>query len=255
MLTTLLIGLALSLGINIILFLVAFARKTDKLTDAAYGLTFIVLVLWAAHRAHGLCTYNSLIVAMIVLWAARLGGFLVLRVLKAGRDKRFDDRRENFWKFGSFWLAQAVTVWLIMLAASQALVRGGRFNIWAVVGLVVWVVGFASETVADSQKFSFRNNPQNKGRWIHNGLWRYSRHPNYFGEIVIWIGIYIYALSALNFGEAIVGLLSPLTIAVLLLFVSGIPPLEKSADQRWGKLKDYQDYKARTSLLVPLPPK
>lgn len=255
MAATLLIGLAISVGFNLILFLIAYNFKTDKLTDASYGLTFIILALWAAYRSSSLNAYNSLILAMVLLWAVRLGWFLLLRVLKAGHDKRFDGRREHFWKFGSFWLGQALTVWVVMLAASLALARGGRLGGWAVIGLLVWLAGLAIETVADRQKFIFRNHPENKNRWIQSGLWRYSRHPNYFGEMTIWVGVYLYAVSSLTTGQALLGLLSPLMIIVLLRYVSGVPPLEKSADTRWGSLKAYQAFKARTNLLIPGPEK
>ncbi len=251
MLTALLIALA----INFILFLVAFAAKTDKLTDASYGLTFIALAIWGAARAPSINLCNGVLLVMIVIWALRLGGFLVLRIMKTGRDKRFDGRRESFWKFGGFWLSQALTVWVVMLAASQALVRTADLRITALIGLFIWLAGLKIETLADLQKLAFRGQPANKGRWITSGLWRYSRHPNYFGEMLVWVGVYIYAAAALPTGQALVGVLSPLTIIILLRFVSGIPPLEKMADERWGKLKDYQAYKARTSLLIPWPNK
>jgi steroid 5-alpha reductase family enzyme len=255
MVATLLIGLAISVGFNLLLFLIAYYIKTDKLTDASYGLSFIILALWAALRAIHLEFYSILLLIMVGLWALRLGGFLLLRVFKAGRDKRFDGRRDNFWKFGSFWLGQAVTVWIVMLAASMALVHGGRFKTFAIIGLLIWIVGLKIETIADFQKFMFRSRPANQGQWIQSGLWRYSRHPNYFGEMCVWVGIYLYAIGNLNVGQVLVGLLSPLTIIILLRYVSGVPPLEKSADGRWGSLKAYQTYKTRTNLLIPGPEK
>ncbi len=121
------------------------------------------------------------------------------------------------------------------------------------VSLFEWTVGLIIETIADVQKIQFKNNPANKGKWIESGIWRYSRHPNYFGEIVVWIGVYIVAATSLPFVQAAIGLISPLFIIVLLLFVSGIPILEKSADKRWGNDPAYKKYKKRTSLLIPLP--
>jgi steroid 5-alpha reductase family enzyme len=119
------------------------------------------------------------------------------------------------------------------------------------VGILVWIVGFFFESVADQQKYLFKKSLGNKGKWIASGLWKYSRHPNYFGEILCWVGIYIFTTSALSGYSLLVGLISPLFIAGLLIFVTGIPPLERYADKTWGKNKDYLEYKRRTSVLVP----
>jgi steroid 5-alpha reductase family enzyme len=120
----------------------------------------------------------------------------------------------------------------------------------AYLGIIIWATGLVIETIADAQKFMFNNDPEKKGRWIDEGLWHYSRHPNYFGEILCWIGIYVYAFYP-EFEQGLVGLISPLFIILLLLFISGIPLLEKASDEKWGHNHEYKKYKRTTSVLIP----
>jgi len=161
--------------------------------------------------------------------------------------------REHFLQFGKFWLGQALTVWVVMLPATLAFSKAETGHKLAVIGIALWCTGFIIESIADFQKYHFAHDPKHKGHWIDSGIWRYSRHPNYFGEIMVWISIYIYAFTALTATERLIGLVSPLFITLLLLFVSGIPILERSADKRWGSVSAYQTYKQHTSILIPLP--
>lgn len=251
----LVVALGISLAINILMFLIAFKLKSDKLTDISYALTFISLVaLYLFER-----TYDNaypLVVSWIVLvWAVRIGGFLLMRVMKKGKDKRFDGMRESFTRFGRFWLGQAITVWILMVPVLLTTDYGGDITRLSMIGFGVWLIGLLIESLADAQKWSFSQNPNNKGQWIHSGIWKYSRHPNYFGEITVWIGVYLFAYPALVGNDKLIGLASPVFIALLLLFASGVPILEKSADKRWGDLPEYKRYKKRTSLLIPLPPR
>lgn len=246
--------LAVSLGINTVLFLIAFWRKSDKLTDLSYAISFIALAVLGLSRSDQ-TPYHFLLLIMVVAWATRLGGFLVYRILRSGTDQRFDGVRDNFVKFGKFWLGQALAVWVIMLPSILAFGAQSEISLLAVIGAGIWAIGLWVETQSDLQKITFRNNPKNKDKWISSGLWKYSRHPNYFGEILVWVGVYIYALASLSFLQGIVGLAGPLLITNILLFVSGIPPLETYADNKWGSVKSYQRYKARTSILIPLPPR
>jgi steroid 5-alpha reductase family enzyme len=247
--------LGISVLINAGMFLIAFKRQTDKLTDISYAISFVAVVM-AGLALHPTLPTKVLLASMVAVWAGRLGGYLLVRIRKIGRDKRFDVMRRSFWKFGRFWLSQALSVWMILLAVLLVLGHPeGDFSGWSLLGVAVWAAGLVIEAVADNQKFRFITNSANKGRWIESGLWRYSRHPNYLGEILVWIGIYLVALPNLAGWEVAIGLLSPLFIMTLLLFVSGIPPLEKSADARWGDDPKYQDYKARTSVLLLLPRK
>ena len=164
--------------------------------------------------------------------------------------------RSNFKAFGRFWVLQAVTVWVVMLPVVLTLFKANEsalFGKLSAIGVLVWALGLSIETVADLQKFEFSAEPKNAGKWIETGLWQYARHPNYFGEILVWIGVYIFTLSVLSGWEVIIAAVSPLFITVLLLKVSGVPILEKSADKRWGKQPAYQAYKKRTNVIVPLP--
>ena len=126
-------------------------------------------------------------------------------------------------------------------------------GVFALVGFLVWSLGFAIEVIADRQKSRFRADPRNVSKFINVGLWSWSRHPNYFGEIVLWIGVAFIALPTLN-GWQLLTLISPILVIILLTQVSGIPLLETHADEMWGGQADYENYKARTSLLVPRPP-
>lgn len=250
--TPLAVALLVSLGINLSMFLIAFRFQSDKLTDISYAATFATIAVWG-YVVSDRSWYHFVLMAMTLAWALRLGGFLLYRVIKVGRDARFDDIRQNFWKFGKFWVAQAVTVWVMMIPSSLAFGAQSIIGTLQVVAIIIWLAGLICESLADFQKLAFHRNPNNKHTWIATGIWKYSRHPNYFGEIVVWIGVYMYTLAALSPWQMPIGLVSPLFIIVLLLFVSGIPILEKSANQRWGKLAEYRKYKRRTSVLIPLP--
>lgn len=252
----LIIGLVVSLVINLSMFLIAFRLQSDKLTDISYAVTFATIAIWGfVNSSH--TWYHLLLMIMVLIWATRLGSFLLYRVIKNGKDARFDAMRGNFIKFGKFWLAQAVTVWVMMIPSMFAFASSAQSSstVLLVVGLSLWAIGLICEGTADIQKLVFSSNPNNKKKWIESGIWKYSRHPNYFGEILVWIGVYCSALVTLSSLQSTVGLVSPLFITILLLFISGVPILEKSADKRWGDNASYRRYRARTSLLIPLPRK
>lgn len=242
--------LLISLGINFLMFLPAFYFKTDKLTDISYAATFIAIALFMVFNTE-ITFGKTILLLMIITWAVRLGGYLLMRIRKIGRDKRFDDMRESFLRFGRFWVLQAVSVWVIMISSTLFFANTLNLTTLSLVGFIVWLAGLLIEGFADYQKFKFSNNPNNKGKWIEEGLWKYSRHPNYLGEIMVWVGVYLFAYPSLSGMEILVGLASPVFIIVLLLFVSGIPILEKSSDKKWGDRKDYQDYKKRVGVLLP----
>jgi steroid 5-alpha reductase family enzyme len=194
--------------------------------------------------------------ALVLIWAGRLGTFLFRRIQKAGKDERFDDIKPSFVRFLNTWTLQGLWVTFTLAAALAAITSTTRkeLGIFALIGGIVWVIGFTIEAVADAQKSRFRAQPENEGEFIHTGLWSWSRHPNYFGEIVIWVGVAIIALPILQ-GWTYVTLISPVFVTLLLTRVSGIPMLEKRADEKWGDREDYQAYKENTSVLIPLPPK
>jgi len=153
------------------------------------------------------------------------------------------------------WILQGLWVTLTAGAAYAAITSGSKtsFGVLGVVGLLVWVGGFLIEAVSDSQKTAFKNDPANSGRFISTGLWAWSRHPNYFGEITLWTGMAIMALPALD-GWQHLTLISPVFVFVLLTRISGLPMLERRADKKWGGQPDYEAYKASTPVLFPRPP-
>jgi steroid 5-alpha reductase family enzyme len=191
----------------------------------------------------------------VSIWAVRLGSYLYRRIQKAGADTRFDDIKPSFTRFLMAWTLQGLWVFLTLAAALAAMTAASAppFGLMGWLGAAVWAAGFAIEAIADAQKQAFRADAANQGRFIQSGLWAWSRHPNYFGEIVLWTGIALIALPALS-GWQYVALISPLFVYLLLTRVSGIPMLESRADERWGDEPEYQAYKARTPVLFPRPP-
>jgi steroid 5-alpha reductase family enzyme len=251
--TYLLWALGFSLFINTVMFLITYFRRADTLAHIAYPLTCLV-VTGIGLLQLPLTPFSIGLGAMIGIWALRLGGFLLLRIWVSGQDERFSELRTRFWRFGRFWAGQAIMAWAILLPALLALSHPYIHLSWiCLAGIGLWLMGLAIETVADFQKFVFGLRKQNDGKWIDAGLWHYSRHPNYFGEITLWVGIFIYCTAALIPIETLTGAISPLSIATLLLFVTGIPPLEKIANSRWGTISAYKTYKQTTGMLIPLP--
>ena len=252
--TAIYLSFGAAFAVNGAFFAVAAARRTDRVTDLSYSLTFAALavVLPFTGAAEPVQLVASL---LVVVWAVRLGTYLFRRILLIKVDHRFDGMRERPLRFARFWLLQAVTVAVVMLPVSYLLDRGhpSGFGGWSVAGSLIWLVGLVVEAVADAQKAAFRAKEENRGRFVASGLWRYSRHPNYFGEMLVWWGVFVYTVPVLS-GAAFAVVLGPVYLTLLLLFVSGIPPLERSADERYGNDPAYRDYKRQTSILVPLPP-
>lgn len=247
-------GLVVSFALQLIFFFFAYLFRTDKVTDLSYGLTFFILALAAWHQSTFQSWPLAFVVAMVMTWAVRLAGYLFIRILVMKKDDRFDGIRERFWSFFSFWLVQALAVWVIMVPVLVAAGNEQPATVSSVsyLGFGVWFAGLVIETVADWQKFIFKRNPKNKHKWLDTGIWSWARHPNYFGEMLCWWGVYLFVLPFISGWEWLaVG--SPLFITGLLLFFSGIPPLEKKYDQKFKGNKAYAQYKRRTNTLVPLP--
>ncbi|MFC1653256.1 DUF1295 domain-containing protein [Patescibacteria group bacterium] len=251
-----LFALLVSLGINTLFFIFAYAFKTDKFTDFTYGMTFILLTIYFLISTGTYHSFQNLLSLMVIVWGVRLIAYLLIRILKIKKDKRFDQMRENALSFYKFWFFQGVAVWAIMLPTIYVLLEKKDIGIvpWMVVGMLIWALGLIIETVSDWQKFVFKNNKKNKGLWIDSGLWKYSRHPNYFGEILLWWGLFAYASPLLS-GLGWFTIVGPMFITFILMFVSGIPLLEKKYDERHKSNKKYQEYKKSTSLLVIFPKK
>mgnify|MGYP000945218611 CR=1 FL=1 len=241
-----------SLGINAVFFACAALLRTDKVTDLSYSLTFIVLALWSILRLPAEPTlWQVLLSGMVILWAVRLGGYLVYRIHAMGVDHRFDRMRSKPLVFARFWILQALTVVAVMLPFALGYDTARADSPWVWLGGAVWLAGLWLETVSDAVKYRFRAQPENNGLPVTVGPWRYSRHPNYFGEMLVWWGIWLAMLPAwqANPGLALLAALGPFSLTILLLFVSGIPLLEKAAAVRYGKVWD--EYAAQTSILVP----
>jgi len=247
-----LVALGISLFVNALFFGVAAWRKADTVTDLSYSLSFVCTVVALVVLAGAFDPLRLAAAGMVVLWALRLASYLFGRILRMKVDHRFDGIRENFLAFGRFWLLQAVSVAVIMLPAIAILIAAPpALSFLHALGVALWLVGLLVEILADAQKSAWKERGE-KGL-IMTGLWSWSRHPNYFGESLLWWGLWIFALPSLAAWWHL-AVLGPLYITLLLLRVTGIPLLEKSAEARYGNDLAYRDYKARTSIFFPLPP-
>jgi steroid 5-alpha reductase family enzyme len=247
---------ALSVGlaylIQWLVFIPSYLLQTEKFFDLTGSITYISVITIALFFSIGADGRSILLWALVVIWAVRLGTFLFRRIRKAGKDDRFDEIKPSFIRFLNVWTIQGLWVTFTMAAALVAITTTNRkeLDLFALVGFLVWAFGFSIEVIADSQKSRFSANPDNKGKFIQTGLWSRSRHPNYFGEIVLWIGVAVIAIPVLQ-GWQWIALISPVFVTLLLTRVSGVPLLEKKADKKWGGQEDYESYKKRTPVLIP----
>jgi steroid 5-alpha reductase family enzyme len=247
---------ALSVGLAFLIqwlaFIPAYILQTEKFFDLTGSLTYITVTVFAFFSSAGADGRAILLAALVVIWAIRLGTFLFTRIKKAGKDDRFDEIKPHFIRFLNVWTIQGLWVTLTMAAALAAITTSTRkgLDLFALIGFLVWAFGFVIEAAADAQKSRFNANPDNRGKFIQTGLWSRSRHPNYFGEITLWVGVAVIAVPVLQ-GWQLVTLISPIFVTLLLTRVSGIPLLEKKADKKWGGQEDYESYKKNTPILIP----
>jgi len=236
-------------------FLPAYLYQTERYFDLTGSASFIGAVTIALLLNPDPSPLQLLVGFLICLWALRLGWFLFGRIRKVGKDQRFDEIKKHFWRFLLTWTLGGTWVFITLAAALVILTNNNQrdFDGFVIIGLALWSAGFLIEVIADAQKSRFRADASNSGRFIRSGLWAWSRHPNYFGEIILWLGIAVIALPSLS-GWQWLTLISPLFVTVLLTRVSGIPMLEKSGRERWGEEAEYQRYVATTPVLIPLPP-
>lgn len=248
---TLFTVLLICLGINGLMFILAYMKRTDHFTDITYAVTFIVALFYALISTE--FTLPKLILyAMICLWAIRLGAYLFIRIKSTGKDWRFDDKRGNFWSFGGFWLLQGLSIFVLSIPAVLYInSTNTSLDVLSYLGMTTWAAGLLIQTTADLQKYRFKKNPDANQRWIETGLWKFSRHPNYLGEILVWLGLYVYTINSLSPIESLISFVSPLYITLLLLFVSGVPFLKKKALAKFGSDPDYQLYLKNTGTLLP----
>lgn len=245
----------LAFAINWLAFIPSAIAQTEHYYDLVGGITYITVTIVAVLLSTELDLRAAIVAGMVLAWSLRLATFLFRRISRAGKDSRFDTIKTRPVSFLMAWTIQGLWV-LLTAAAALAVITGGNrepLGVIGYLGIAIWLAGFVIEVVADRQKSNFKADPANKGRFINVGLWAWSRHPNYFGEIVIWIGMAVIALPVLQ-GWQWAALISPVFVIFLLTKVSGVPMLEQKADERWGGQDDYEEYKRLTPVLVPKPP-
>lgn len=235
-----------------LVFIPSYLFQTEHYFDLTGSVSYLSTVAFAFITHPSLGTRGVLLGVLVVVWALRLGSFLFLRVKRDGKDRRFDEIKTRCLRFLFTWTLGGAWVFITMAAALAAISSSAQTELdaFAFAGGLLWLAGFAIEVIADRQKSAFRSEASNKQKFITSGLWSRSRHPNYFGEILLWIGIAVIALPALS-GWQYVTLISPVFVIFLLVRVSGIPMLEKSAAARWGDDPAYQEYVARVPVLLP----
>jgi steroid 5-alpha reductase family enzyme len=242
--------------INWLVFIPSNMLQTERYFDLTGSLTYLTVTAVALLLNPEIDARAWIAGAMVAVWAARLGTFLFRRIRRDGRDGRFDEIKRDSVRFLMTWTLQGL--WVLLTAASALAIMTSLelepIGWVGVVGIVIWIVGFTIEVVADRQKSRFKADPANAGRFISTSLWSWSRHPNYFGEITLWLGMTVLAVPILSGWRWIV-LISPVFVALLLTRISGIPMLERRAEERWGADPEFQAYTAQTSVLIPLPPR
>jgi len=237
-----------------IAFIPAYVFQTEKFYDLTGSLTYLSVVWYSLYLSSNgftnINTANITVVVFISLWAVRLGSFLFMRIHKDGEDKRFRTIKPSATQFFMTWTLQGLWVSLCSMCALTAISSdsGVVINTLFYIGLSLFVIGFSTEVIADNQKSKFRSLPENRDKFITTGLWAKSRHPNYFGEIVLWTGIAVMSFSSLD-GWQYLTLISPIFTYILLVYVSGVRMLEARSDIKWSEDEAYQSYKSSTPVL------
>jgi len=239
-------------GIQWACFALASLLKTEKFYDLAGSGTFLLLAIQSLRWGGKFFLRQRVQTGMVIAWATRLGFYLFSRILQDGKDKRFNKVRDVPSRFFVYWTMQGMWVFLTLLPTiiQNAKQKDTEVSRRDLAGWSLWVIGFLFEVIADHQKSKFKANPENAGKFITHGLWSISRHPNYFGEILMWLGLYVSSSSTFS-GWEHVGVISPLFISFLLTQVSGIPMLERLGAKQWGANPAYQKYVRKTAVLIP----
>lgn len=233
--------------------LITSSEKYFDFTGMIATLLVIATAIFALLSSGQQISIRSTIVAIFVsIWTLRLGTFLYIRIVKSGEDKRFREIKKSLPKFLMTWTLSALWVFLTTVNAVTIIILNQQvtLDLFFMAGFAIWILGFTFEAVADKQKKSFSKILENKDKFITLGLWSISRHPNYFGEIVLWTGIAIMSLPLLSDWQFLT-LVSPVFVYLLLTKISGLPFLEEKAEKKWGNDKGYLEYKNNTPILIP----
>ena len=248
-------ALAASIGfiLHWLIFIPSYIYQTEHYFDLIGSISYISIVLFTFLALNNLDDRSILIGLLIMVWAVRLGSFLFIRVKRDGKDNRFTVMKTKFWWFLFTWTIGGLWVFITMAAGLAAMTSAKVVPLgwFALIGIFLWLEGFLVEVVADHQKTRFRSKKENQGRFINEGLWSFSRHPNYYGEITLWLGIAFIAFPVLQ-GWQLLTLISPIFVYILLTRISGVTMLERRADKKWGDDPEYQRYKETTSSLIPM---
>lgn len=236
-------------------WLLSLALRDVSIVDIFWGIGFVLVAVVSLACAKSQPPRAGLMVTLTLVWGLRLAGYLGWRKFGKPEDYRYRALRESYGS--SFWIIslflvfglQAGLIWLISWPLQVAPFGSGGWNGWDIAGVLLWTIGFLLEAVGDFQMARFKADPANKGKLFSGGLWRYTRHPNYFGDFLVWWGLTLLAFAG---GAPWWIIISPLTISFLLIRVSGVTLLEKSLQSR---TPGYEEYMRRTSSFFPWPPK
>ena len=238
--------------IHWVLFIPAYIFQTEKFFDLSGSITYISVVSYSFYNnynSNDLNFGNIILSLLIIVWAVRLGSFLFIRIKKAGEDIRFREIKKSPSRFFMTWTLQGMWVSICSACAIAGIANGIEINSYFYAGLLIFTLGFITEIIADNQKTKFRKDPINKDKFITSGIWKYSRHPNYLGEITLWLGISVISFSSLQ-GLELLTLISPIFTYLLLVYISGVRILEYNGNKKWGHLENYNDYKKNTPRLI-----
>ena len=237
-------------AIQMLFFITSWMFKTELLFDLIGSLTFITIIVWSLYTTSNIDINKGVIGALIIVWALRLGTFLFLRRYGSGKDVRLKKFLQDPLSLMLLWNIQGLWIFFTSLAAIIVILspQNQEFGLIQWTGLILWVIGFFIEVLSDNQKMDFKS--KNMPGFISTGMWSISRHPNYLGEVLLWLGIFIISLTYLT-QLSYIAILSPILVFIMLRFVSGIPQLEKRAEKSWGDKKEYKDYIKKTPIIFP----
>lgn len=238
-----------------IAYVPAYALKTEKFYDLTGSLTYLSIFIYCLIATQSIehVKFSNIIVAgAIMIWAIRLGSFLFMRIAKDGKDKRFNLIKTSFSRFFMTWTLQGMWVFICSSSALVAITSptGVIVNNVFILGFLLFFAGFVIEVIADNQKSKFRSIEENRDSFINEGLWSRSRHPNYFGEIILWLGITVMSISSFS-GINYLAIFSPIFTYLLLNYISGVRILEARGNEKWEHLDEYNNYKENTPKLIP----